>query len=69
MVLLKVGLYTVVPLIVAFLLVPLADVIYVLGCEAGVVAAVGPWVAGVGVGSLLAATLTIVGISALLIEV
>lgn len=66
MLVLKVGLYTSVPLFAV--LVTLAA-FYVLGSQAGVWGAVGPWVAGVGVGSLLAVTLTIAGISALLVEV
>ena len=40
-----------------------------LGSQAGVGDAVGPRVADIGMGLLLAATLTIVGISALLFEV
>lgn len=68
-VLLKAGLYTTVALEAAFLLLTLADFFYVLGSQAGIGNAVGPRVADAGMGSWLAAPLTIVGISALLIEV
>lgn len=68
-ILLNVGLYTTVPLIVAFFFLTIADFIYVMGSQAGIGDPVVPWVADVGMGLVLAATLTIAGISALLIEV
>lgn len=66
MLVLKLGLYTIVPLTFS---VTLAYVFYFLGSQTGVGGAVGAWVAGVGVGPLLAAILPFVAISALLIEV
>ena len=61
-ILLNMGLYTTVPLIVAFFLMALADFIHALGSQAGLLNAV-------GTGLFLAATLTIAGISALVVEV